>query len=144
MHSTVPCPTDQVERPRPATLIVEDDPRLAYIATVFLEDAGYDVVLASNAFEAMSQLERHVGIGLMLTDVSLGSGLDGIQLSQKVIALRPNIGVIITSGRTVLESVDLPHGCIFLPKPYRPAELLRMVASCHEDPVLSLCPHASA
>ncbi|MGO7969334.1 response regulator, partial [Rhizobium ruizarguesonis] len=44
--------------------------------------------------------------------------MDGLQLANRVRAMRPNIGIIITSGMVRLDPMALPANTAFLPKPY--------------------------
>jgi hypothetical protein len=39
----------------------------------------------------------------------------------------PQIGIVVTSGRMAPGPKDLPSGALFMPKPYRPADLLAAV-----------------
>jgi len=123
-------------RQQPQTLIVEDDPRLSYVTSAILEDSGYSVVIVSNANDAIVQLETSTSIETVVTDICLGPGPTGIDLAREVSSRWPKTGVIVTSGNTILECTNLPEGCLFLPKPYRPAELLTLVASFHDNPTI--------
>jgi len=116
------------------TLIVEDDLRLSRLTSALLEDSGYAVSVAHSAHEAISQLERVPSIETMVTDIGLGAGPTGIDLAHDVSERWPAIGLIVTSGRPLFDCARLPEGCLFLSKPYRPSELLALVASFHENP----------
>ena len=55
--------------------------------------------------------------------------MDGVKLAQFVRDRWPPIKIIATSGRVVVDDNDLPTGSLFLPKPYRGAELVERFAS---------------
>jgi len=55
--------------------------------------------------------------------------MDGIQLAKRVRAMRPNIGIIITSGLVRLDPMALPANTAFLPKPYMHDALISAIDS---------------
>ncbi|MDP9414988.1 MAG: hypothetical protein M3Q08_13090 [Pseudomonadota bacterium] len=44
-------------------------------------------------------LDRNDDIGVLFTDISMPGEMDGIRLAEKARAARPNIGLLLTSGR---------------------------------------------
>lgn len=50
--------------------------------------------------------------------------MDGLKLARFVRDRWPPIKIIATSGRVVVDDNDLPTGSVFLPEPYRGAELV--------------------
>lgn len=104
-------------------LVVEDDPLVLLSATDILEEAGYTVLQASDADEAITLLESHPEIRIVFTDIEMPGSMDGIRLAACVRDRWPPVEIIITSGRVPSRDVDLPARGLFLPKPYRPHEL---------------------
>lgn len=104
-------------------LIVEDDPLVLLSATDILEEAGYRVLQASDADEAIQLLETHPDIHIVFTDIEMPGSMDGMKLAACVRDRWPPVEIIITSGRVPSRDVALPARGLFLPKPYRPHEL---------------------
>ena len=111
----------------PTVLIVEDEVFVRIIAADLLTDSGFQVLEAANADEALALLAEHRDVAVLFTDVNMPGEMDGLALAQHVVASRPEIKVIVTSGRQWLQRSDLPDDGLFLPKPYRGAELAEMI-----------------
>jgi len=102
----------------PFILVVEDEALVRGCAVAELEDAGFDVIEAANADEAFRQFEDHALVTTLFTDINMPGEINGLSLAHKIAKLRPNVQLILTSGRgTPLES-DMPTGSQFLAKPY--------------------------
>src|SRR3712207_270502 len=108
----------------PVVLIVEDEPLVRMLGTDVLEDAGFQVVEAMDAQEALAQLEAHPEVDILFTDVQMPGELDGVALARIVHDRRPDVRLVIASGRTRLEPQEIPDNGRFVPKPYRPDELV--------------------
>lgn len=109
-------------------LVVEDDWLIREMLADVLEDAGFVTVLSASAREALQQLRQDGHFDLVVTDVEMPGLMDGIDLARVVAAQRPEIGVLIVSGRN---SGPLPADVHFLAKPFTPTDLfhaLRKVA----------------
>lgn len=112
---------------RPVVLVVEDEPLLRWNTAAVIEEAGFEVVEAANAIEAISILERRLDIRIVLTDVQMPGSMDGLRLPYLISTRWPPIRIIATSGRLRLRDDDLPQGGRFLSKPYPMAELTGML-----------------
>lgn len=110
-------------------LIVEDDPLVLLAGTDILEEAGYVVLQASDADEAIVLLEAHPEIRIVFTDIEMPGSMDGMKLAAFVRDRWPPVEIIITSGRVPSHDVALPARGLFLPKPYRPHELTDRIKS---------------
>ena len=125
-----PARTPTATRGTGTILVVEDETAVRNLATRVLHSAGYTVVTASNATEALSLLDRHEGtVDLMLTDLVM-PGMSGRELAERLADIRPGIKVLYTSGYT--DDTVLRHGVIdnsaqFIGKPYTVTELTRKV-----------------
>jgi DNA-binding response OmpR family regulator len=110
--------------PAPHILLVEDDPDLIGVLVQVLEDHGYRVSAATRRAEARALL-RQGGIDLIVTDSALRGG-NGDDVAKA--AGSRQVPVIMISGEPSrierLAGGDTP----FLPKPFRAADLLRLVA----------------
>ncbi len=82
-----------------------------------LEDAGYQVVEACDAREALEMLAAHPEISIVITDVQMPGSMDGLALVDIINVEYPAITTIVTSGRSGLPEAR-QCGASFLPKPY--------------------------
>ena len=98
-------------------LVVEDHPIIRSAALEFLEAAGFEVIEASCADEAIRVLEARPEIHLVFTDVEMPGSIDGLKLSHYIRERWPPIKLIVVSGRTVVEQGHMPVGARFFPKP---------------------------
>jgi CheY-like chemotaxis protein len=111
------------EQRRPVVLIVEDEFLLRMDAADAIAAAGFEVVEAANADEAIEVLESRTDITVVFTDIQMPGSMDGLKLAQAVRGRWPPIKIIATSGRLHLDESDLPEGGRFLPKPYSPSQV---------------------
>jgi CheY-like chemotaxis protein len=119
-------------------LLVEDESSLRTVYKLFLDDLGYNVLLAETPKEALELSRHHPGdIHLLLTDVVM-PGMNGRQLADLISAAKPGIKVLFMSGYTadvMIERGVLEHNKAFLAKPFSRDELarkLREVLETHE------------
>ena len=111
------------EQRRPVVLIVEDEFLLRMDAADAIAAAGFEVVEAANADEAIEVLESRTDITVVFTDIQMPGSMDGLKLARAVRGRWPPIKIIATSGRLNVGDVDLPEGGRFLPKPYSHAQV---------------------
>jgi CheY-like chemotaxis protein len=109
---------------RPVVLIVEDDFLLRMNAAEMIGDAGFNVVEAGNADEAIAILEARPDIRVVFTDIQMPGSMDGLKLAQFVRGRWPPIKIVATSGFVNVANDALPVGSRFLPKPYRPEQIV--------------------
>ena len=108
-------------------LVVEDEVFVRLDIVDQLMDAGYDVVEAANAAEAIALLEKDDTIKLVFTDIDMPGSMNGLKLAQAVASRWPLIHIVATSGHFQMRDGDLPAGGQFLPKPYRSHQILGML-----------------
>jgi CheY-like chemotaxis protein len=109
---------------RPVVLIVEDEFLLRMNAAEMIGDAGFEVVEAGNADEAISILEARLDIHVVFTDIQMPGSMDGLKLARFVRGRWPPIKIVATSGFVRVGKDDLPEGSVFLSKPYRPEHIV--------------------
>ena len=107
----------------PAVLIVEDEPLVRLCAVETVEAAGFTVIEAANADEAIRILESRRDIRVVFTDIHMPGSMDGLKLAHAVRDRWPPIKIIVTSGRERIAEQDLPAGGRFFAKPYDPAQI---------------------
>src|SRR5207248_4749733 len=87
-------------------------------------------IAASSAEEALAALRTTEKIDLLFTDVIMPGGINGPALVRQALKLRPELGVLYTSGYTenaIVHHGRLDPGVLLLAKPYRKADLARMI-----------------
>jgi signal transduction histidine kinase/CheY-like chemotaxis protein len=94
-----PAEPDPVALPSvPTLLVVDDELPIRSALRRFLTRAGYRVLEAADAAQAMSQVEQHAGpLDLVLTDVQL-PGTSGAELARQIRARRPDARILFMSG----------------------------------------------
>jgi CheY-like chemotaxis protein len=113
------------EEKRAVVLIVEDELLIRLNAVEMIEEAGFEVVEAASADEAIAILEGRLDITVVFTDIQMPGSMDGLKLAAAVRDRWPPIRIVATSGRVNLRPGDLPEGGRFLQKPYSPAEITK-------------------
>ena len=98
----------------PAVLIVDDEPLVRLCAVETVEDAGFEVIEAANADEAIRILESRSDIHVVFTDVHMPGSMDGLKLAHAIRNRWPPIKIIVTSGREKVAEQDLPAGGRFV------------------------------
>src|SRR3984957_21229573 len=109
----------------PSILIVEDEPLVRLCAVDTVAAAGFDVIEAAGADEAIRILECRSDIRVVFTDIQMPGSMDGLKLAHAVRDRWPPIKIIVTSGRELVTAYDLPEGGLFFAKPYDAAEICK-------------------
>lgn len=97
-------------------LVVEDDSLLRFSAADELSEAGFDVIQAGSADEAIEILSVRTDIRVVLTDIEMPGSMDGLWLAAFVRDRWPPIHIIVTSGRNASAPTELPSGAVFFRK----------------------------
>lgn len=107
-------------------LVVDDDPCIRTFVRCILEAAGYTVSCAGCAREALRKA-REVTFDMLLSDILMPDG-DGIQLAFSLTALQPGMRIILMTG-FANGLFELEPRWKVIGKPFRPAQLIAMVAA---------------
>ena len=110
-----------------AVLVAEDEAMVLHLATELLRRAGYSVLPAQSAAEALEIAASAQEIDLLLTDVVLGD-LPGKELAAQVSSARPRLRTVYMSGYSA-DEVPEP----FVHKPFAAASLLRAVRDALDE-----------
>ncbi len=111
-------------------LLVEDDPLVRGLALEILKSRGYSILVAERPEAALELCRQHEGkIDLVLTDVIM-PGMNGREMADEILVMRPEVGVLFMSGYT--DTVVVRNGSggkvtSFLQKPFSPTVLGRKV-----------------
>jgi two-component system, response regulator PdtaR len=105
-----------MEQLKPVVLIVEDEFLLRMDSAVVMEEAGFEVVQAANADEAIAILGMRSDIEVVFTDIQMPGSMDGLKLAAAVRDRWPPIHIIITTGKD--RPREIPANALFIPKPY--------------------------
>jgi len=112
-------------------LVVEDEASVRVLVVSQLERLGYRVTEAGNGSEALAMLRRDPeAFDLLLTDVVMPGPVSGDILADEARRLCPGLPVVLMSGYpegTIAATGQSPPGQILLSKPFRKAELARVV-----------------
>jgi len=138
----LPVSDNSIEVPRPkqhesqatpeggVILFADDEPGIRDLGRVVLEQAGYEVVLAKDGLEAISQFEQHRDrLHLVILDLMMPNKT-GIEAYLEISALDASVPVVFSSGFNESEALDnLPPKTrsAFLKKPYLANDLLQFV-----------------
>jgi two-component system, response regulator PdtaR len=120
--------------PQRAVLVVEDEILIRSAAAEFLRGAGYKVIEAATAVEAVAVFASRVQIDLVFSDINMPGSTDGVGLARWVTDHHPGVHVILTSAISHARRAGEVRAAGFLPKPYRLAEVARRIGSLLSDP----------
>ena len=121
-------PPDE-EPARDLILVVDDAETIAQIMIQVLAAHHHTAITAPNADEAWRLWRRHrERIRLVITDINMPGGANGIELARTIHQDEPAMPVIYTSGqRATSVHSALKAGVNYLPKPFGMNDLLRVV-----------------
>lgn len=104
-----------------SVLVVEDDPVIRSQISEYLRMQGFKVFEAPSADDALLLLKRRRHIDCVFSDVQMPGRYDGFELARWILANRPGIPILLTSGEFSSRDLDplLSTALRVLPKPYR-------------------------
>ncbi len=126
--SAPPLPALSLARMR--VLLVDDDADVRDATFEFLKERGARVQAVASSADAAATLETQA-FDLVLSDVSLGPGGDGLQLMRDVHRLYPDTAVVLISGLPsdlLARRYAVPPNTRILRKPFLTAELIQAIA----------------
>jgi DNA-binding NtrC family response regulator len=99
-------------------LVVEDEALIRMSLVDELEDAGFRVLEAATADEAIGILSKNPNIEAIFTDIDMPGSMDGLKLAKLVGQTHPDMAILLTSGYLKIPKNDLPETVGFIAKPY--------------------------
>ena len=130
LPAMAPAPPPPEPRPAPSSrapvLLVEDEPPLLRLADRALRRAGFEVMTASSADEALELLEAGAPWPIALVSDVVMPGMDGLTLATRMRERDPGLPVLLVSGyaEAALGRDLAAEGLRLLPKPYGLADLV--------------------
>jgi len=112
-------------------LLIEDHEGIRALCGRVLEREGHRVLAAASGEEGLAILRGREDVGLVITDVRLGDGGNGLALMDVIRRERPMTRLLLMSGQP---QGPMPPDVAFLAKPFTPAALVAMVRSLLERP----------
>lgn len=112
------------ERPL-RVLLAEDDPSVATITETMLKNLGHDVIRVENGEQALRVMRSEEPLDLLMSDVIMPGGMNGVEVAREAVALRPSIKVLLCSGYAgeAIDRAIAAGSWPFLRKPYLQDEL---------------------
>jgi len=89
--------TNHVSAPTLHILVVDDEPKLTMLAAGMLRQDGHTITTAASGAEALACLERE-HVDLVLTDLSMGEGMNGWDLAAAIGQAHPGLPVVLATG----------------------------------------------
>lgn len=121
---------------QPRILVLEDDPLVRNLIVRNLASHGFEVAESIEGGETVRLYQESMNLGrvydLVILDLSIPNGMGGVRTMEKLRQLDPEVLAIVSSGYSDDPVMAKPAAYGFaavLPKPYEPADMVRMVRS---------------
>jgi PAS domain S-box-containing protein len=111
---------------KPVVLVVEDNAQVREVAAAMIEEMGFETLLACNGPEGLSLIMERPDINLVITDVIMAGGMNGPELANKALKMRPDLKLLFMSGYapgSVRQMQDLPDSIELVNKPFTRTDL---------------------
>ena len=115
---------------RPVVMIVDDEEHVRTVEAIMLEQAGYEVLCAGGADEALQVMHDASAIDMVVADVHMPE-VTGDEMARRIRALRPDMKILFVTGYsdTLFSSQPLLwDGQAYLDKPFTRRALLEAVS----------------
>jgi two-component system NtrC family response regulator len=112
-------------------LVVEDAPDISSLLAYIINRSGRAVDVASDGDEALRTFKPDC-YSLVIVDVHLGGGLDGIALALKMLSLEPGLRIVLMSGSVSADAERAKSAGLgpILAKPFEPDQVLALLRPC--------------
>ncbi|WP_459666712.1 response regulator [Novosphingobium sp. 11B] len=108
-------------------LVVEDNVLVRMHGVDILEDAGFTVLEAETADEAIILLQGQQDVHLLFSDIDMPGSMNGLELAQLVRDRWPRVRLLLTSGHHHIEGNALPEHGRFVRKPWTRERLIATI-----------------
>lgn len=102
-------------------LLVDDEPTVRMLLADVLGELGYTVIEAADSAAGLKLLRSDIHIDLLITDVGLPGGMNGRQMAEAGLEVRPRLKTLFVTGyaeSAVLSDGQLQPGMQILTKPF--------------------------
>jgi PAS domain S-box-containing protein len=126
------------DHPPERILVVEDDAMVREATVELLSELGYDVVAVQDGDEALNRFNQKEDYDLVILDIQMPR-LGGHETLMRLREIKPRLKVLLTSGHCPSENIQdflNQYQCRFLQKPYRLADISKMVRSALDGPIV--------
>jgi len=79
-------------------MVVDDEERVRRLTARMLRDEGYNVIEAGSAEQALDRLADAGEVQIVLADIAMPGGMNGVELAEKVLAAAPSSRIVLMSG----------------------------------------------
>lgn len=117
-------------------LVLEDDPLVRNLIVRNLSSQGYEITETAEGSETVRVYQESLNAGrrfdLVILDLSIPNGMGGVRTMERLRQIDPEVTAIVSSGYSDDPVMAKPASYGFaavLPKPYEPADMLRLVKS---------------
>jgi len=125
-------------------LLVEDDVQVASLTSAMLAELGCEVVPVTTAQAALEELAKSADIGLVLSDIMMPGGMDGIELVRQMRQRKFALPVLLVSGFAAAAAEEAKkEGITLLAKPYSVNDLAQKIRATAAGAAASSRTHIS-
>jgi PAS domain S-box-containing protein len=113
-------------------LVVDDEAVIRMLVTEVLEDLGYRHIEAEDGLSGLKLLETEQRIDLLITDIGLPGGMNGKQLADAALLLKPDLKILFITGHadaSLSGKSGLPSNMHILTKPFTLEQLRKCIAT---------------
>jgi CheY-like chemotaxis protein len=126
-----------VEDPRPGTglptvLVVEDEVLIRLMIANEIRAAGFNVIEATNAHEALAVLNTPTQVDILMTDIRMPGPMDGLKLATRVRSIWPQVKIIVASAYAP-DALAPGIKDTFIGKPYDPGRVIQRIRTLLES-----------
>ena len=135
----VPVNDGNLSRGHETVLLAEDEDPLREMIADLLTSQGYKVLTARSGRHALEvwKTAKHE-VDLLVTDIIMPEGILGSELAERLLAQKPDLKVIFTSGYSpdiAGKDISLMEGVNFISKPYSIGKMSQLIRQCLDAPV---------
>ncbi len=113
-----PAAEERQAAPAGTVLLVEDNVDVADACTAYLTRLGYRVKMATSARAALDLLQRGEKVDLVLSDILMPGGMNGVELARSIRSKYPRLPILLTTGYSASAQDAVRQNFIVVQKPY--------------------------
>jgi CheY-like chemotaxis protein len=124
---------DGTQHERPVILVVEDEALTIMDLSDVLDAAGYEALQSASAERALGLLTGRSDIVALITDVELSGKTDGFDLARSAAQMRPDLPIVVVSGRSKPDPDRMPAHARFVARPCGGEDILEVLRTLMKD-----------